>query len=57
MDACDELQAQLTQHGLRASMSRTGNCYDNAVIESFFGALKTELVYHENYPTHDAARQ
>lgn len=55
--ACDEFQAQLARHGLRASMSRTGNCYDNAVIESFFGTLKTELVYHENYPTHDAARQ
>ena len=28
-------------------MSRTGNCYDNAVMESFFGTLKTELVHHE----------
>lgn len=55
--ACDEFQALLKRHGLRASMSRTGNCYDNAVIESFFGTLKTELVYHENYPTRSAARQ
>ena len=38
-------------------MSRTGNCYDNAVMESFFGTLKTELVHHEKYPTRAAARQ
>ena len=30
-------------------MSRKGNCYDNAVTESFFGTLKTELVHHERY--------
>lgn len=55
--ACDEFQGLLTRYGMRASMSRTGNCYDNAVMESFFGTLKTELVYHESYPTHEAARQ
>ena len=38
-------------------MSRTGNCYDNAVMESFWGTLKTELVYHERYATRDQARQ
>jgi transposase InsO family protein len=38
-------------------MSRRGNCYDNAVTESFFGTLKTELVHHEQYPTREAARQ
>ncbi len=38
-------------------MSRTGNCYDNAVMESFFGTLKTELVYHEKYPTREAAQR
>ena len=32
-------------------MSGTGDCYDNAVIESFFGTLKTELVHHEDYAT------
>lgn len=55
--ACDDYQALLAAHGLVPSMSRRGNCYDNAVIESFFGTLKTELVHHERYVTHDAARQ
>jgi putative transposase len=55
--ACDEYQQLLSQHGLARSMSRTGNCYDNAVMESFFGTLKTELVHHEKYPTRAAARQ
>jgi len=39
------------------SMSRKGNCYDNAVAESFFGSLKTELVDHEDYRTREQARQ
>ena len=39
------------------SMSSTGNCYDNAVTESFFHTLKTELVYHEKYKTRDQARK
>jgi len=34
-----------------ASMSRKGNCYDNAPIESFWGSLKAELVYHHRYAT------
>ena len=55
--ACDDYQQLLAQSGLTASMSRKGNCYDNAVMESFFGTLKTELVHHERYPTRDAARQ
>ncbi len=54
--ACDDFQALLARHGLRASMSRKGNCYDNAVQESFFGTLKTELVHHEEYPTRAEAR-
>ena len=37
-------------------MSRKGNCWDNAPKESFFGTLKTELGYHEDYQTHDQAR-
>ena len=42
--ACDDYQALLTAHGLvPSSMSRRGNCYDNAVMESFFGSLKNEL--------------
>jgi transposase InsO family protein len=39
----------LTQHRLTASMSRKGNCYDNAFIESFFSTLKYELVYHHRF--------
>lgn len=37
-------------------MSRTGNCYDNAVVESFWGKLKTEMVYHERFETKAQAR-
>jgi transposase InsO family protein len=40
---------------LVASMSRTGDCWDNAVAESFFASLKAELVDHERYPSHSAA--
>ena len=43
-------------HGLVASMSRRGNCYDNAVAESFFSNLKNELVHHCDFRTHDGAR-
>jgi transposase InsO family protein len=38
------------------SMSRKGDCWDNAVAESFFGILKRELVYHETYHTRADAR-
>jgi transposase InsO family protein len=55
--ACDQYQALLTKHGLQASMSRRGNCYDNAVMESFWGTLKTEHVHHEHYATRADARQ
>lgn len=54
--ACDAYRAFLARHGMTASMSRSGNCYDNAVIESFFGTLKTELVHHEHYATREQAR-
>jgi len=46
----------LEQHGIVRSMSRIGNCYDNAVKESFFHTLKTELCDHEHYRTHAEAR-
>lgn len=46
----------LQQHGVEASMSRTGNCYDNAVVESFWGKLKTEMVHHEHFTTRAQAR-
>jgi putative transposase len=55
--ACLEFQTLLARHGLKPSMSRTGNCYDNAVMESFFGALKRELTQHHSYATREAARQ
>lgn len=44
-------QAWLARHGIRPSMSRRGDCWDNAVAESFFKTLKTELVYHRTYRT------
>lgn len=50
-------QALLAEHGLVCSMSRKGECLDNAVAESFFGTLKTELVDDADYQSHDAARQ
>ena len=46
----------LAQHGLLASMSRPGNCYDNAFIESFWSSLKYELVYHHRFATRADAR-
>lgn len=46
----------LRAHGMEASMSRTGDCYDNAVVESFWGKLKTEMVYHARFKTMAEAR-
>ena len=46
----------LAQHALLPSMSRAGNCYDNAFIESFWSSLKYELVYHQRFATHAEAR-
>lgn len=46
----------LAQHGLIASMSRKGNCYDNAFIESFWSSLKYEVVYHHRFATRAEAR-
>lgn len=51
------LRMALTTHGITASMSRTGNCWDNACVESFFGTLKRELVYHRHYATRAEAKQ
>jgi putative transposase len=47
----------LTQHGCKGSMSRKGNCWDNAVAESFFGSLKQEQVQWKNYQTRYEAQQ
>ena len=49
-------QQVLAQQGLVASMSRKGNCYDNAVVESFFSTLKNELVHDRDYHTRDEAQ-
>jgi putative transposase len=54
----DEYQGLLRSCGLRVSMSRKGNCYDNAPVESFWGTLKNELVHHRRYQTRaEAARE
>ncbi len=50
-----EYQALLRGHGMGASMSRKGNCYDNAPAESFWGTLKTELVHHCRYRRREEA--
>jgi transposase InsO family protein len=50
-----EYRELLDQFGLTASMSRKGNCYDNAPMESFWGILKNELVHHRRYTTRDEA--
>ena len=52
----NEYQEVLRSYGLRSSMSRKGNCWDNAAMESFFSRLKVELIYAENYKHVDAAR-
>jgi putative transposase len=54
--ACEDYQMLLKKHGISCSMSRKGNCYDNAVVESFFGKLKTELVYCHSWSDPDQAR-
>ncbi len=46
----------LKRHGIMRSMSRKGNCYDNAVVESLFSSLKNELVHHQDYHTRQEAR-
>jgi transposase InsO family protein len=55
--ASDAYREMLGRHKMTASMSRRGDCWDNAPMESFFGTLKSELVNHERYPTHEAARR
>jgi transposase InsO family protein len=55
--AATSYQQLLVTHGITASMSRTGNCWDNACVESFFGTLKRELIYHRQYRTRDEATQ
>ncbi len=51
-----DYQLMLQSHDIKLSMSRVGDCYDNAAMESFWGTLKTELVYHRDYQTREEAR-
>ena len=54
--ASEAYQDALDEHGITCSMSRRGNCWDNAVAESFFSTLKTELVHNVIFLTRDSAR-
>src|SRR5207253_2588716 len=51
-----DYQRTMRELGIICSMSRKGNCWDNAVVESFFSTLKTELVYQTSFATRDHAR-
>jgi putative transposase len=55
--ACGDYMTALKKAGITPSMSRQGNCLDNAPMESFFHSLKTELVHHRHYETHDQAHR
>jgi transposase InsO family protein len=54
--ASADFRRLLAAHGLLASMSRKGNCYDNAFVESFWSSLKYETVYHHRFATRAAAK-
>lgn len=54
--ASGSFRAMLSKHGLICSMSRGGNAYDNAPMESFFSTLKRELIHEANYATRNQAR-
>ncbi len=55
--ASNDYQQVLNDNNICCSMSRKGNCYDNAVLESFFATLKQELVYHHIYQDRKEAKQ
>jgi transposase InsO family protein len=55
--ASDNFQQLLNDNHIECSMSRKGNCWDNAAMESFFHSLKTECVHHERYLTRDEAKK
>ena len=55
--ACADYRAVLDRHGMRASMSRKGNCWDNAVAESFFATLELELIMKHRWATRADARR
>lgn len=52
-----EYQARLKEYNMKGSMSRKGNCYDNACIESFHSVIKKELIYLEKFKTREQARK
>jgi len=52
-----DYQAELRRHGILISMSGTGNCYDNAMVETFFKTLKSELVWRTIFCTRQEADQ
>ena len=54
--ACNAFRKQLIGMPVVQSMSRKGNCWDNAVAESFFKTMKTEMIYHEKFDTKNQAR-
>jgi putative transposase len=55
--ASGDYQSALHERGVVCSMSRKGNCWDNAVAESFFATLKTECVYSRRFATRREARE
>jgi len=55
--ASHDFQKELWKNTMRSSMSRKGDCWDNAVAESFFSTIKTELIYHNKYKNRKQARQ
>ena len=55
--ASETYQRLLANHAIEPSTSRTGNCWDNAVTESFFSTLKGELTHHESYADREEARR
>jgi transposase InsO family protein len=55
--ACGEYQRALKSAGMRCSMSRKGDCWDNAVAETFFSTLKKELIYQRKFATREEARR
>jgi putative transposase len=55
--ASDDYQQRLERHGITVSMSNHGDCYDNAMMESFWATLKCELVHQQHYATREQAKQ
>lgn len=55
--ASHDFQKTLWKYGIRSSMSRKGDCWDNAVAESFFSTIKTELIFHNRYKNRNQAKR